>query len=309
MKKGCIITFYILAVSLLLLVVQASGKERADKNIIIVAGYSFKLFYDVDINDARAASKVWLEIIAKRTSEKVDKAETLIFHDSQSIIDATKSKSVDIVTLLPNEYIDLRTKIPVDPIFVADFGKTFYQHFILLTRTDTGINQLGDLKQKKLIIEGAIQDTPPSMWLDIILMKAGFKEAKDFLGSFKGAQKPSQTILPVFFRQADACIVNSNSFNTMVELNPQLGKELKIIAVSPEFISAIVALRKDFEFKGYIHEALDSLHKDPQGKQLLMLFRVSKLVPFLPVYLETVEELLKEHRNLKSKTIRQLRKK
>ncbi|MCK7505548.1 MAG: phosphate/phosphite/phosphonate ABC transporter substrate-binding protein [Desulfobacterales bacterium] len=34
------------------------------------------------------------------------------------------------------------------------------------------------------------------------------------------------------FRQADACVVGRNSYETMVELNPQVGRELKVVASS-----------------------------------------------------------------------------
>jgi len=37
---------------------------------------------------------------------------------------------------------------------------------------------------------------------------------------------------------------------------------------------------------------------EPQGMQLMTLFRLNKLVPFKDEYLESVESLLREHRDL-----------
>ena len=48
-------------------------------------------------------------------------------------------------------------------------------------------------------------------------------------------------------------------------------------------------------------EAILSINAEPQGKQILTLIKVNKLIPFESSYLETVEALLREHRGLKLK--------
>jgi hypothetical protein len=89
----------------------------------------------------------------------------------------------------------------------------------------------------------------------------------------------------------------------MAELNPQVGKELERIATSPPLVSAVGCLRTDFNerYEGQITDTLELLHSDPQGKQILTLFRQGKLIRFKESYLAGVESLLKERNALRLK--------
>jgi len=49
----------------------------------------------------------------------------------------------------------------------------------------------------------------------------------------------ANTVLPVFFRLTDACVVRRRSINTMKEVNPQVGKQLKVISQLWIFIKLI----------------------------------------------------------------------
>jgi len=266
----------------------------------LTAGYSLNLFGDVDINDAKMSTKMWTELLIKKKGF-FGNAETVILKNSASIEKAIRTKGIDIVVIRPEEYFDLNNKSVLEPIFVSDYGRYFYHEYLLIVRTDSGIEQLSDLKNKKITIETTQNGTLVNTWIETIIMRKGYHTLKDFFHSIKDAGNASKTLLPVFFRQADAAVVNRSAFETMQELNPQLGKELKVIATSPNLLTGMVCLRKDFyrTYKAEIMEILDDMHKTPQGRQILMLFRINRLVPFKPVYMETVEALLKEHKNLK----------
>jgi ABC-type phosphate/phosphonate transport system substrate-binding protein len=95
--------------------------------------------------------------------------------------------------------------------------------------------------------------------------------------------------------------LNRHAFDLLAELNPQLRTELMPIARSPGIAGGILSLRRDYneQLRETLKDILCTLHQDPEGKQLLMLFKVDQLVPFKPEYLNTVEALLKEHRDLK----------
>ena len=277
---------------------ETGDAKASGERMTLIVGFSSKVFYDVAINDAKAATKVWMDVLIKKQN-LFEKSDTIVYPDLSSIEKAVRAKTVDVMTLLPQEYLEIRKRVSLEPVFVADHGKDFYHQFLLIVRADRGINQLTDLKNKKLALETSQNGTIPIVWLETLIMKEGYTTLKAFFSNVKDAQKTSQALLPVFFRQTDAAIVSRSSFDVMVELNPQLGKELKVIATSPKLLAGIVCIRKDLykTNKDAVNIALESLQSDPQGKQILTLFRINRLVPFNPSHLETIEALLKEHRD------------
>lgn len=137
-------------------------------------------------------------------------------------------------------------------------------------------------------------------------MGEGILNPQTFFSIVKEVQKPSQGVLQVFFQQAEACIVNRNTFNIMTELNPQVGKEIMPVFASPGIPGGVVSLRVDLDQrnKKTITDTLTSMHTNPQGKQLLTFFRKKKLVPFKVEYLNAIEDLVKEHRDLHERLVK-----
>ena len=277
------------------------GSDMGQKPALIL-GYSSQLFYGVEVNDAKAATKVWTDTLIRRQGV-FKKSDTIIIQDLPSLEKAANAKAVDIIIMLPQEFIEIRNKIPFEPVFSSAISSGVYEEFILLVRKDRGIEKLSDLRGKKLLVETGQRGTIPTFWLDILLARERLPEGKEFFSSIKELNKISQVVLPVFFRQADACLASRLAFETMSELNPQVGKELKAIATSPGFLTGVICFRRDFyaQYKDHLDDSLRSLHTDPQGKQILTLFRVNQLIPFEPSHLETVDALLKEHRILKAR--------
>jgi len=88
-------------------------------------------------------------------------------------------------------------------------------------------------------------------------------------------------------------------------VNPQIGRELKVIARIKGLAGGVLAIRRDLpeERKQRVRQALLTLHEDQEGKQMFVLFQLSRLVPFPPEYLKATEALLDEH-HLKARMVR-----
>ena len=64
-----------------------------------------------------------------------------------------------------------------------------------------------------------------------------------FFGKVTHVTKPSQAILPIFFRPSGAALVTHAQLNLAVELNPQLANNVRVLAFSPMMIPAVGAMR------------------------------------------------------------------
>jgi phosphonate transport system substrate-binding protein len=294
------------SIALFLLFLIGCGPVRAentgyrggqDENKPLVVGYSPLLFYNVNPRDAIGLTKVWVQLVDRRLKFSAE-TSVVIFKDIRDAESALAKNEVDIIVLISEEFLDLRETVPLRPVLTADYGKYFYDELLLLVRDDRGITRLSQLRNKSLRIESGQKGSIPMQWLDSLLLARGFSDSRGFFSSVIDHPKASQAILPVFFGQADACIASLNSFETLAELNPQLGQHLRILEKSPGFATGIIAVRKDVknQRRDAMVEALLEMHTDPKGKQLLTLFRINRLVPFRAEHLAAIGKVLREHR-------------
>ena len=181
-------------------------------------------------------------------------------------------------------------------------GKKFVK-FLVLADTEDLKNGLAGLKNKKLSVLKS--NAMGTMFLDTHLMKAGFSASDVFFSSIQERGKESQAILDVFFGQAEVCIVTDAAFNTMKEMNPQVGRKLRIIAESPELISSIGFFRPDWppDYKKRVIEGMrsDALKRHERGRQIMLLFNIEKIDLITDDQLESTRKLLADYDRLKRK--------
>lgn len=78
---------------------------------------------------------------------------------------------------------------------------------------------------------------------------------------------------------------------------PQVGKQLKIIASSPEVVPSVFAFGADYvpSFKETVFAAIRDLHKSPTGQQVLTIFHSEKMEEQPVSCLDSALELLTLH--------------
>jgi ABC-type phosphate/phosphonate transport system substrate-binding protein len=170
---------------------------------------------------------------------------------------------------------------------------------LLLVRKDSGIRSIHDLRGRSIVMP---MRNPRCLdmyfaWLETLLMEEGSKGINSYFSSVKETRPATKAIMPVFFRQADACIVTRQVFDLTAEMNPQISRELTVISRKEKLSQGIIAVdrRLSEESRQRVRQAFLTLHQTPEGEQLLMLFKVRKLVTFIPGYLKATEALYAEH--------------
>lgn len=282
---------------------QHQDEALPPRPVALSVGFSSRIFFDANRDDARAITEVWVKTLIRELNETVEEpgAETAVFNDSSEMIRALRAGGVDLLILLPLEHLEIRKAVPLEPILTGVAGVDVAYKYILLVRRDMGIGDLHQLKERELVVDMATRGNIPQMWLDTVLMKNGLPDSQDLFGRITEVNKSRQAVLAVFLGRADICLVSRQAFETMVELNPQLRRELEILAESPDLTVGLVCARKAIydKYKGLIQEGLVALNTKPQGRQLLTIFRLNALVPFEPVHLERILVLLEEYSRLK----------
>jgi phosphonate transport system substrate-binding protein len=117
-------------------------------------------------------------------------------------------------------------------------------------------------------------------WLSILFPEAQRGSIEQVFGSMVKESKVSRVVLPVFFGSADACLTYKQGFDTICEMNPQVAKDLTILAVSPELVVSLCAFRRSYrgEYLEKFVKASSTIRSSAAGKQLATLFQYQQMM-------------------------------
>ena len=163
-----------------------------------------------------------------------------------------------------------------------------------LCRRDSPIKGIGDLRGRSLICIDHPRACLAPLWLDTLLAQQGLLPADRFFGKVTRTQKVSQSVLSVFFRQADVSLTTRNGFQTAAELNPQVGQQLRVLATSPEMVNQLFCYRPDYpaSLRKQTTLAATTMHLTPNGDQMQTVFKVDRLEEQPLTCLDSARELL-----------------
>lgn len=295
--KRVFLGLVVLAIAGVPLVDQAGGADTDTDRFRIA--FSSGMFTEVHPNDAKAAVKVWGQTIARERGIETD-SDAAIFADFNEMSHALRTDRVDAVGMTVVEYEKLRSDTQLSPIYVTQSGGNAREQYLLLVHSESGIAGLGNLQGRSLIVSQNVRACLAQAWLDTLLIQKGFKAASEFMGSITPMKKPSQAVLPVFFRKSDACVIARSAFSTLCELNPQLEKKLKILESSPDVVPAVFAFRGGYAspVKDRLMDALRRLHETPAGQQVLTIFLADRLEEKPESFLQSAMDIIDRQRVL-----------
>ncbi|MBL9127057.1 MAG: PhnD/SsuA/transferrin family substrate-binding protein [Verrucomicrobiales bacterium] len=259
------------------------------------------ILVNVNPNDARAAVRVWTQLVAKDRGIRVD-PEPYILDDVDAVIRRMGEGQLDAVMLTLPEYRRLSRHQELCDFHVPVQGGRTHVQYLVLARRDGGVEALNQLKGKRL---GSYENPRNCMavtWLDLVLSKEGQPPVASFFGARSHQKKLSAAVLPLFFRQLDTCVVDRLGFETLVELNPQVGKQLGAVLTSPEFVPMVFCMRVGYPatIRKQLVETLKTLHESEAGRQVLTVLQFERFRPVEPDALRGSLALLEEHDRLAS---------
>lgn len=234
---------------------------------------SESLVTDISINDAKAAMAIWLKRMMLDLNIVIE-FNANVFDTTEEIVRRAHTGQFDVVALNVEEYRQIADTLDPTEI-VSEAGAQSLEQYLLLVRRNKGIQQLGDLRGRRLLVLKGPKMCVASAWLSTILDEGRLGLSEQFFNTVTTEPKASRVILPVFFGQSEACLTSKRAFDMMCELNPQVGKELTSIATSPAMTLCFYVFRKNFH--GLSRERFatvyTTLHNSPSGRQIAMLFQ------------------------------------
>ncbi len=266
-------------------------------------GISDQLLLDINLADAKATMQILLDKYLEGENINL-KSNVTIANNIEALERKLINKEFDVINLLTTEYLKFKNRINLEPLLVQSFNGTGFFSFVLLVRKDSGIRDLNDLRDKdiKIFTNKKREYSIPVIWLNYSLIKQKLPKIDNHFSRVTITENANMAVLPVFFNNASACIISSETFKLMNELNPQIGNELEIIKQSPEYLLSVSCstpnIIESVDYVKMIVESSSNLKKTNSGRQLLAIFKRDKVIPFKKEFLKSIEELVSEHDRL-----------
>ena len=270
----------------------------AHTNAMLRLGFSTSVFAGVNENDAKAAMKVWAQAILKEHGLSVPADPQVL--NGEAIATAMQNKLIDAVTLSSAEYRALGGEFMSTNAVLGATGGRVTEEYLLLVHRDSNIGRIEDLRGRSLIFFQNPRASLAPVWFETLLLQSGLGQTLRFCGRVIQGGKLSQVVLPVFFHQADACVVTRRGFQTMIELNPQVGRQLKTLLSSPAMVPFAFYFRSDYSdpVRDQIIAEIKDVHSTAAGQQVLTLFQCENLEVRPVSVLDTALALLATHARL-----------
>ena len=174
----------------------AAESEEFHVNI----GFSSKAFVNVPREDIRVAVRILSRRVARKT---VGSADSQIYDSTSDIERDLKMKKLDAVALTPEDFLELSSDIALDPVMVTATDSGREVSLFLLTRKDSRIRTVQDLKSRTITIPAKIVQYGNMYftWVETLIMREGFQKMEAFFSTVNEASSPSRALMQVFFHQ------------------------------------------------------------------------------------------------------------
>jgi len=254
-------------------------------NIIV----SERLFSAANRNDAVGAMKIWSDLTSCIVHLNIVSTVDVIGSQSEirrRVLDGT----VDVLILDGVEFVRLSDAGLVEGIAVtSEAGHSGAKPYLLLVNQQT--HSLSQLRSKRAIFYLRTDSAASLAWIATLLAQNHLGRAETFFGPSEISTKASNCILPLFFGRVDACVVSSGDWEVAKEMNPQLGKQLKILAQSSPVLDGVSALpRKPSAHRQQIIATTLTMHSYPAGSQILAVFKSGPMIAYRPEYLDSTRK-------------------
>lgn len=240
---------------------------------LVGVGFTRVLFTGVNMNDAQAAIKVWIDAVVRAAGLPV-RADTRIYDGVEDLRPALAAGRVDVVAATVVEFMDLEKEASLEHILIGVQSHESDGEYVLLVHKDSEFMKPADLRGRRILYWSNPRTCLIQDWLHSLLREETGAAGEGSFASITSQEKLSAVILPVFFQQADACLVTRGAWQTMGELNPQVTMKLRHLARSPDIVPMVIFFRAEYRspLRQKVIEALENMEQTPSGRQILTLF-------------------------------------
>jgi ABC-type phosphate/phosphonate transport system substrate-binding protein len=274
----------------------------ADDGLVTVA-ISQETLGGANINDARAAYKIWTQEVTRHLGSVHAIISPQIFLPSDELLRDVRAGTVDCYGITALEYMKIADVTDPGFILLQD-SLADGMEYIVVVHAQSPYRSLADLRGTQMIAHHHPDLVLAPAWLETTLSAGSLPPAQKFFANISSRDNINQVALPVFFRRVDAACLARRSWDTAVELNPQLGRSLRILAVSPKLVPIFVAFRRHCSDAGRaaLIDAIRNITAFAAGQQIVALYQSHSFVVRTSAILKTTVDMLTDYQRFLART-------
>lgn len=223
--------------------------------------------------------------------------------DYAGVVEAMRNGQVDIAFFPPAAYVLAEQRAKARVILKSMFKGQSAYYSAIITRKDSGISKLADLKGKTFAFVDP-NSTSGSIYPRVMLLDAGIKPERDFAHVIQ-AGGHDVVVLSVLNRKVDAgaCYANDAKGAEAAWTNPQLVPNaadramIKVVAFSRPIPSDNIAVRSDLDadLVMKVRKFFLKMSSTPEGRQRIRkVFRVDGFTEAMPADYEPVRDAFRK---------------
>jgi ABC-type phosphate/phosphonate transport system substrate-binding protein len=274
---------------------------RAEKGgNLLCLGISINTLAGVNVDDARAA---YLALINEYDSGHGGEVSAEVvpgaFISSADLTQDVRQGTVQCFCVTALEYAKLADLVDPEVLVLQDYLADGIE-YVVLVQNNSPFKKIGDLRGAQMLLHRDRDTVLVPSWLEVMLAADSLPGLERFFGSMLSRDKLNQVVLPVFFHHADAACVTRRNWDTALELNPQLGRNLHILAVSPRLIPIAIAFRRKCNSTGrkLLVDSMVNLTNTAAGRQMAALYQTNRFVQRPTSVMQTTLELIRQSERL-----------
>jgi ABC-type phosphate/phosphonate transport system substrate-binding protein len=262
-----------------------------------------------NINDARAAYKVWIQEVSRHLGAVQAEVVPEIFIPSEQLIRMIRQGGLDCYGITALEYAKVMDLTDPGTLLLQDYLVNGME-YILLVHNSSPFKKLADLRGAQIVSHHHRDMVLLPAWLGTLLAENNLPSTERFFGSQVFRDNLNQVVLPVFFHRMDGACLARRHWDTAVELNPQLGRDLRVLAVSPKIVPIAVCFRRNCSVEGRrsFTDAVLHITAVPAGQQIVALYQSNGFVVQPSFVMKTAVDMVRQYERVLARLPANLRK-
>lgn len=189
--------------------------------------------------DARIALKVWLEEVS---SSYMGQLTVDYYNNSEALYEDLKNNKLDMIVIDPLFFFKNKNEIlsTANNIWSLSTSNYKYKQYYLISQKINNAKNFKNIYGKTISLQ--LKNDVARVWLDKSSLLENKKSCIKVVKELRYVNKETTALLNVFFKKTDFAIINKETWDVMIELNPSISRKLEVVSKSQNIYLPFIGL-------------------------------------------------------------------